>query len=174
MYLSLTKPKHADLLSMFPARRQGFSQVVLWLCFIYMHCFTTSIVKDSLLSTRLRPVLPVCITFCVCELHHIFKTFCEWNCLPSALPNRELVSEGVGYEHTYSSFSSNYLPSPIKKDKFFRVPLVGFHWFWAASPAQYLYTKIRAISPPGLCGASQNTIFCHVVATSNSWSDSLN
>lgn len=40
----------------------------------------------------------------------------------------------------YSSFSSNYPPSPTEKDNFhgtiFGVFLVSFHWFGAASPAQ--------------------------------------
>lgn len=76
--LVYTKPKHADPLSMFPAWRQGFSQVILWLCFICMHCFMTSIVfKDSLLSTTVRPALPVSAQLSVSELHHTFRTFCE-------------------------------------------------------------------------------------------------
>lgn len=60
--------------------------------------------------------------------------------LPPPCPSRHgSGARGCGV-WAYSSFSSNYLPSPIKKDNFhdafFRVFLVSFHWFGAASPAQ--------------------------------------
>lgn len=111
--LVYTKPKHADPLSMFPAWRQGFSQVILWLCFIDMHHFTASIVfKESLLSITVRPVLPMPAQLSVYAwITPHFQNFpWEWNCLPSALPDMEVVPVGVGCELTAPSLATIYLP----------------------------------------------------------------
>lgn len=73
--------------------------------------------------------------------------------LPPLCPSRQgSGARGCGV-WAYCSFSSNYPPTPTEKDNFhgtfFRVFLVSFHWFGAASPAQLVLTfpALQSLAP---------------------------